>query len=273
MKILIAEDHDMTAEIMEISLRKHGLECVVATTGREGVRLLESTHDVAVVITDLVMPEMDGFELLAEMGRHAEWRTLPTIVVSNVADPKTVKRAAELGCRRFIVKPVSATEVVRCVRAVLEKEPESLRPALRVVADLGIDREIYDKLMQRLSKVAEDTVRRLEASLSTDGPVQMPLGEDEIRRLLESAKLLGAERLALTEEHVSQASARPSRLDDVARVRLLLRELKVLLSAIPSPQSPAQTWRGSFSTLTGEDHAERRAPSGMQALRRRVVHI
>jgi DNA-binding response OmpR family regulator len=273
MKILIAEDHDMTAEIMEIALQKHGFESVVGTTGREAVRLLESTHDIAVVITDLVMPEMDGFELLAEMGRHAEWRVLPVIVVSNVADPETVKRAAELGCRRFILKPVSTTEVVKCVRAVLDEEPESLRPALRVVTDLGIDREIYDKLMERFSKVAEDAVRRLEASLSADGPVRMPLEENEVRRLLESAKLLGAERLALTEKQLSQSAARSDQLDDLARVRLLLRELKVLLSAIPSSLSPVQPWRGSFSTLTGEDRAERRAPSRVQALRKRVVHI
>jgi DNA-binding response OmpR family regulator len=273
MKILIAEDHDMTAEIIELSLRKHGFECVVGTTGYEAVRLLESTHDIAVVISDLVMPEMDGFELLAEMGRHAEWRVLPVIVLSNVADPETVKRAAELGARRFIVKPVSTTEVVKCVRAVLDEEPEALRPALRVMADLGVDREIYDKLMQRFSKVAEDAVQRLEASLSADGSVQMPLEEAEVRRLLDSAKLLGAERLALTENDLSQGAVRPGRLDDLARVRLLLRELKVLLAAIPSSVSPTQPWRGSFSTLTGDDRAERRAPSRVQALRKRVVHI
>jgi CheY-like chemotaxis protein/HPt (histidine-containing phosphotransfer) domain-containing protein len=275
MKILIAEDHDMTAEILVLYLQKQGFEAVVASNGREAIECLGTIHDIGLVISDLMMPEIDGFELMAELQQRPEWCGLPVVVISALADPEIVKRAAELGCRRFIVKPISAGEIVKAVQSVLAEQPETLRPPLRVMADLGVDREIYDKLIQRFERAALEIVKKLQASLGAEGPPEMPLSHAEVRRMVESAKLLGASRLAQTERQLFREDAFDPSVSDVTQIRLLLREITLVLAAIRSAASPSQAWKGSFTTLTSEDRREQRSATAAKttALRKRVVRM
>jgi len=275
MKILIAEDHDMTAEILVLYLQKQGFEAVVAANGREAIEQLERMHDIGVVISDLMMPEVDGFALMAELRQHPEWCELPVLVISALADPDIVKRAGELGCRRFIVKPISASEIVKAVRSVLDEQPETLRPPLRVMTDLGVDRETYQKLIQRFEGTGAEAARKLQASLGAEGPPEMPLSHNEVRRIIESAKLLGADHLAEVERLIFHEDAFDPSVSAVTQIRLVLREITLVLAAIRSAASPAQAWKGSFTTLTTQDRREPRSPDTTKtsALRKRVVRM
>ncbi len=112
MKILVAEDNDVTAEILRLHLRKQGFEAIHASNGAEALSCLESMLDISLVVTDLMMPEMDGFALLSEIRRRPELSEMPVVLTSARADPEVVAKAAELGCRQFLVKPVNNTNLV-----------------------------------------------------------------------------------------------------------------------------------------------------------------
>jgi len=79
--VLIVEDDAVTRDLLERTVSRAGFRCASAENGRIALaRLAEETP--AVVLLDLVMPEMNGFELLARMREHAEWSAIPVVVVT-----------------------------------------------------------------------------------------------------------------------------------------------------------------------------------------------
>ena len=88
-------------------------------TEEEALECLQSTPDIQLVITDIVMPEMDGLELLRTMKEHAEWKEIPVIMSTVLADLETVKKAAGMGCRDYVAKPIHPAQLIQKVRQAL----------------------------------------------------------------------------------------------------------------------------------------------------------
>ena len=100
-KIVIIEDEKPIARALELKLKKEGYEVAVAHDGKAGLDIItKGTYDVALL--DLMMPVMDGFEVLAAA------RKLPAapvfIVMSNFTQPEDAERCLSLGARKFLVK-------------------------------------------------------------------------------------------------------------------------------------------------------------------------
>lgn len=100
-KILIAEDEKPLAKALSLKLTKAGFEVVEAHDGEEALNQIKNnTFDL--ILTDLVMPKVDGFHLLQEyknLGRSA-----PVIVLSNLGQDEDIKKAKEMGALDFLVK-------------------------------------------------------------------------------------------------------------------------------------------------------------------------
>jgi CheY-like chemotaxis protein len=93
-------------------LESLGLEVTEAIHGMDALRKLrESTFDA--VFTDIVMPEMDGFELCEEIRKSDAWKDLPVIVTSTHCDAGYVVRALRLGADEYVPKPVNRELVAR----------------------------------------------------------------------------------------------------------------------------------------------------------------
>jgi CheY-like chemotaxis protein len=119
MTIMIAEDNRASAKILEISLRNDGYASFIARNGKEALECLQSMPDIELVITDIMMPEMDGLELLRTMKEHAEWKEIPVIMFTALADLETVKKAAGMGCREYLTKPIIPAQLIQKVRKAL----------------------------------------------------------------------------------------------------------------------------------------------------------
>jgi signal transduction histidine kinase/CheY-like chemotaxis protein len=78
---LVAEDDPATREMLRRILEKDGWSVVEAATGREALACVERQRP-SLILLDLMMPDMDGFEFLAELGQHPEWRSIPVVVVT-----------------------------------------------------------------------------------------------------------------------------------------------------------------------------------------------
>ena len=89
--------------------------------GLEALRKLRG-RAYRLVLTDLEMPRMDGFELLAELGRQGTLATTPVVLASTRSDPDTRRRARELGALAFLAKPIEPNELARAVSAALSLE-------------------------------------------------------------------------------------------------------------------------------------------------------
>jgi two-component system nitrate/nitrite response regulator NarL len=119
MKLLIIDDHPVLRDGLASLLRQAGPDTVVieARDAPEGVSMAEQQADLDLVILDLSMPGMPGFEALAELGRKRP--DLPVIVLSSSEDPKDVRKAMASGALGYVPKSASQHVLLSAIRLVL----------------------------------------------------------------------------------------------------------------------------------------------------------
>jgi CheY-like chemotaxis protein len=240
MSILVVEDGPLSARVLEIRFQRAGLEVVTAENGRRALELLEESPDIELVISDVAMPEMDGLMLVEAMRARPELRDLPVILVSASADAESVKRAAALGVRQFLVKPVNGAELLERVRETLRGRKPPLGEKSRVMAKLGIDQQAYEEIAARFAAAVGAASELLAQRLAADaeGP-ELKEALAGLGELADGAGLLGAERVAAA---LRQVVAAGSPEETKGACRLLLRELRVLgrtLAAVLPPPAEA----------------------------------
>lgn len=122
-RILIVEDSPTQREELRFLLEEEGYSVVTASNGVEGLAAAKANaNTVALVISDIVMPEMDGYELSKALRAEPETRHLPVILLTSLADPQDVVRGLEAGASNFICKPYDGPALVARIRNVLVNE-------------------------------------------------------------------------------------------------------------------------------------------------------
>lgn len=118
--VLIVEDSD-TSTPLEIALASlKGLETMLVANGRDALKLLREKHsEIAAVITDLELPYLDGFELIAAIRADNRYLRLPIVVVTGSNDPDNRLRVRELGADAFFTKPYSPIEIRQTLKGLL----------------------------------------------------------------------------------------------------------------------------------------------------------
>jgi chemotaxis protein histidine kinase CheA/CheY-like chemotaxis protein len=123
MAVLVVDDSISVRRGMARQLRSLGLKVREASDGLEALGRLRDAR-YGLVLTDLEMPKLDGFALLAEIKRFPSLSTIPVIVASTRCDPETRRRLLELGAHALLSKPVDPGELAQVVEPLLP----SLRP-------------------------------------------------------------------------------------------------------------------------------------------------
>jgi len=115
-KILIIEDEDIIIEVLEKKLKEAGYETDIARDGKKGI---EKAKEVKpdLILLDIMMPVMDGFEVMENMNKDEELKDIPVLIVSNSGQPVELNRARELGADDWLIKtefdPIEVLEKVR----------------------------------------------------------------------------------------------------------------------------------------------------------------
>ena len=117
-RILLVEDNELIRIDLVTILELEGFEVREATNGRSGLAQIEA-RSPDVVLSDLMMPEMDGYELLRRVRANAAWASIPFIVLSARGEEEAVQRALELGATAYLRKPVDIPDLLRAIRAPL----------------------------------------------------------------------------------------------------------------------------------------------------------
>ena len=118
LKALIVEDFETMRKAVAGVLNSLNMEVTEAGNGIEALKVLD-TKPVDIVFCDLVMPEMDGFELCEEIRRRPNIRHLPVIVVSTHRDAKYVVQALRCGADDYLTKPFTAGPAERVIERVM----------------------------------------------------------------------------------------------------------------------------------------------------------
>jgi len=115
LNIVYVEDDQVNAHLMsEIVKRMTDHKLAVATTGREGLILIEQLRP-DIVLLDISLPDIDGYEVLKQMRAHPEMKDIPTIAVTANAMKDDVKRGEAAGFDEYMVKPLRAPELLRSI--------------------------------------------------------------------------------------------------------------------------------------------------------------
>ena len=102
-KVLIVEDEELIGGLLQRKLRQEGYYASVAIDGEAALRQIrEEKPDI--VLLDIVLPRLNGFEVLSELKKDEALRQIPVIIISNSGQPAEIERAKELGVRDWLVK-------------------------------------------------------------------------------------------------------------------------------------------------------------------------
>ncbi|RZK82536.1 MAG: response regulator [Pedobacter sp.] len=110
-KILIIDDDNRNIFALSAVLRAKGYKCLSATGGEEGIELLKQEKGVAVVLMDMMMPGMDGYQAMAEMNRTPELKDIPVIAVTAQAMVGDRERCIDAGAVGYVSKPINVDEL------------------------------------------------------------------------------------------------------------------------------------------------------------------
>jgi len=118
--VLIVEDEDFLIRTLEDNLKAEGYAVDIAKNGEEAIEKI-GKNKPNLVLLDILMPKKDGFYVLGEIKKNLEWKLIPVIVLSNLGEDTTIKKALEMGADDYFVKsqhPIQ--EVIEKVKDYLE---------------------------------------------------------------------------------------------------------------------------------------------------------
>ncbi|MDO8506359.1 MAG: response regulator, partial [Candidatus Limnocylindria bacterium] len=232
-RVLLVEDSATQAEMTRAILADTGYVVEVARDGTAGLAAAEA-REFDVVVTDIVMPLMDGYELCRRLKASPRGRSLPVILLTSLAEPMDVIRGLECGADNFIRKPFEPAVLRARVAALLESRRLRAEARLRMGIDVSFlgrrftitsEREqILDLLMSTFEDavLANEVLRAHERELAEVNTI-LVRQRKQLRALNAAAVALSAERAggasvdALLQEVVdlarSQAGARYAALD------------------------------------------------------------
>ncbi len=119
--ILVVDDEEDIRQILSSFLQKEGYECLVAASGEKALTLLKD-NDIDLVILDIMMPEMDGFEVLEKLRNDTKTERIPVIMLTGVEGKSKVKEALDKGVTYYITKPFETIDLASKIRVALSEE-------------------------------------------------------------------------------------------------------------------------------------------------------
>jgi CheY-like chemotaxis protein len=120
-RILLAEDDRFLRKAADARLRQHGFTVVAATDGEEALRLARA-EPPDLVLLDLIMPKVQGFEVLRSLKQDPVTAAIPVVVLSNLGQDRDIQQAMELGAVAYFIKAnLSLQSLVERVEEILGK--------------------------------------------------------------------------------------------------------------------------------------------------------
>jgi CheY-like chemotaxis protein len=120
-KVLVVDDDVRNIFALSSVLERRGMKVLTAGTGREAITTLESTPDLAIVLMDIMMPEMDGYETMQVIRQNQAFRRLPIIALTAKAMKGDREKCLEAGASEYLAKPVNTDQLLSALRMWLHR--------------------------------------------------------------------------------------------------------------------------------------------------------
>lgn len=153
--ILVVEDLEQIRELLKVTLEFHGYAVTTAKNGLEALELIEKQPS-DLIITDLLMPKMDGYAMIYQLRRNKDTRDIPIIVLSaTYVSSEDKEFALSLGAVSFLEKPIDTADFLLTVGETLAMEKKSRENKLDDLAFFqGYRKRLEGKLQQKTQQIA-----------------------------------------------------------------------------------------------------------------------
>ncbi len=120
-KILVVEDDSFLLQMYATKLETEEYKVFTASTGGEALRLVEK-EDIDLILLDLNLPEVDGFNVLEELKSNSKTKHIPVLVLTNFSQKEDIDRCLDLGAEDFLIKAhFVPAEVIEKIKKILKK--------------------------------------------------------------------------------------------------------------------------------------------------------
>jgi two-component system, cell cycle response regulator DivK len=117
-KILIIEDNEQNLYLLTFILEKHDYEVFQALNGLDGIEIVKKTN-LDLILLDIQLPEMDGYEVARELRKIPESKIIPIIAITSYAMAGDREKALEAGCTGYLTKPINPDTFISSIEEYL----------------------------------------------------------------------------------------------------------------------------------------------------------
>src|SRR5579859_2007058 len=196
--LLVVDDQESNIQVIGTALGQLGFEILPATGGAQAFQRL-AVRRPDLILLDLLMPEMDGFEVCRRIRENAEWTEIPMIFLSSADDKGLIVRALEGGGVDYITKPFNHAELVTRVRTHL-----ALKRARDELKQLAEDR---DELLGILTHDLKNHLGGMDMSAQLLRDRTEAMADPKLRLMAENISHSSSQMLAFVKEVLANASA------------------------------------------------------------------
>ena len=118
-RALVVEDNEHVCYMLEFLLTRAGYDVNAVTNGRDAQAAIENLEPVDVVVLDLMLPYVSGYQLISEVREHPDWQHVPIVVVSGKVMEHDIVKALDLGANDYVTKPFRPEELLARLRRIV----------------------------------------------------------------------------------------------------------------------------------------------------------
>lgn len=158
-RILIIDDELNIVELLKYNLESNGYKVIYALSGREGLNLVrEKKPDL--VLLDIMLPEIDGFDICKDIKKNSETEAIPIIMLTAKSEEFDKILGLELGADDYITKPFSIRELLTRMKVVLRRKDKKVESEIINIGNLAIDLSKHE--VSKSGKIIELTLKEFE---------------------------------------------------------------------------------------------------------------
>ena len=117
--ILIVEDDEDISDLLVFMLERENFEVQLVADGGAAREIIRTLPPPSLVMLDIMLPYVSGYQLLADIREQAEWANVPVMMVSTKTMDKDIKRALNSGATRYVTKPFDPLELITQIKAMI----------------------------------------------------------------------------------------------------------------------------------------------------------
>lgn len=118
-KVLVVEDDEIISYLLDFRLKREGFDVTLAADGQRACEYLDTMTLPALVLMDVMLPYLDGFELVARLRRKTDWDDVPVVMLTSKSQEQSIVRALDAGANDYVIKPFRPDELMARLRRLL----------------------------------------------------------------------------------------------------------------------------------------------------------